>query len=172
MTKVFETNNEDLKPFFDEINRYCEGVNKLNNGASLINIEKFEDEANIKLPQIYKEFLMASNGGFLATGISLVMVYEPSDGPMISGIGYLNQSLNHEMRWNGMPSKYLIIADMSFGDNICINLESSNGYDAEIVQWDHENNCISREWDGLINWILEELEEISMIFDYDGNELD
>lgn len=172
MAKIFNTDNEDLKPFFDEINRYSEGVNKLNNGVSAISIGKFEDEANIKLPQIYKDFLMVANGGFLATGTSLVMLHEDSDGDMVNGIGYLNQSLNSGIRWQGMPSSYLIIADMSFGDNICIDLESSNGYDAEIVQWDHESNCVSRRWTGLIDWLLEEAEEITTIFDYDGNELD
>ena len=35
-----------------------------------------------------------------------------------------------------MPDTYLIIADLNYGDSICIDLESSNGYDATVIQWD------------------------------------
>ncbi|WP_257151624.1 SMI1/KNR4 family protein [Bacillus pseudomycoides] len=70
------------------------------------------------------------------------------------------------------PYPYLIIADLNYGDTICIDLESSNGYDATVIQWDRETNSVSRSWSGLVEWLMDTLDEGSLLVDYDGNEKD
>ena len=65
---------------------------------------------------------------------------------------------------------YLIIADLNYGDSICIDLESSNGYDATVIQWDRETHSVSRSWNGLVEWLMDTLDEGSLLVDYDGNE--
>ncbi|MNN11588.1 SMI1 / KNR4 family protein [compost metagenome] len=77
-----------------------------------------------------------------------------------------------ERRRPGMPDTYLIIADLNYGDTICIDLETSNGYDAKIIQWDRENHTVSRSWDSFVEWLMDALDEGAMLVDYEGNEKD
>ncbi|MDT3429256.1 hypothetical protein J2Z22_004857 [Paenibacillus forsythiae] len=71
-----------------------------------------------------------------------------------------------------MPDRYLIIADLNYGDNICMDLDASDGYDAKVIQWNRETITVSRSWDGFVEWLMDELDEGAMLVDYEGNEKD
>lgn len=167
----FSTNNNILKPFFDEVNKYSEVVHNLNSGVSLKEIESLENQLNIKLPSIYKEFLEVCNGGeIFIPGTVLAQVYQPSKGPMKKGESYLNESFKPERRWPQMPATYLIIADLNYGDAICMDLSKCNDIDARIVQWDHETESVSRQWNGILEWLMSEMAEGAELVDYNGEE--
>lgn len=173
MTKKFLTNNSYLKPFFDEVNKYSEGVHNLNEGASIRDIEQLELTLKIKLPINYRSFLEICNGGELSAvpaGTILSEVYISSKGLMKKGVSYLNESFKIERRWPNMPENFLIIADTSYGDIICMDLTTSYGIDARIVKWSHEEGEVINSWKRLIDWMMEELEIGAMIVNYDGTD--
>ncbi|WP_399627922.1 SMI1/KNR4 family protein [Sporosarcina sp. SG10008] len=173
MTGKFYSENDDLQPFLEEINKYADGVHSLNIGVDLDTIEKLEIELNIQIPEIYKDFLLACNGGELfIPGTILSEIYIPSFGPKQIGNSYLNDSFKKERRRPGMPDKYLIIADLNYGDTICMEIEKNGEYDAKIIQWDRESQTVSRNWDGFVEWIMDVLDEGEMLVDYNGNEKD
>lgn len=175
MSKKITINNSNLKPFFEEVNKYADGVHNLNDGIGNDEIEQLEKQLNIKLPLIYKEFLQTCNGGELfavPAGTVISEVYDPTKGPMQVGDAYLNEAFNLERRWPGMPTDYLIIADTSYGDTICMDLSTNNGDEVDIVKWNHEDGDISNRWKRLIDWLMEELEIGAMLVNYDGTDKD
>lgn len=167
------TNNSLLKPFFNEINKYSEGVHSLNSGVDLKEIELLEKQLNIKLPLIYKDFLQVCNGGeIFIPGTVLAQVYQSSKGLMVEGESYLNESFKMERRWPQMLDEYLIIADINYGDVVCMDLSKSNGIDTEVVQWNHEIGTVSRKWNSFVDWLMSEMDEGSQLVDYDGEDKD
>jgi cell wall assembly regulator SMI1 len=115
---------------------------------------------------------MCNGGGLFIPGTVLSESYIPFNAPKKRGVSYLNDSFYPERRPVGLPDRYLIIADLNYGDTICIDLMASNMYDAPIIQWDKDMKDISRSWCGLVEWIMDELEEGSLLVDYDGEEKD
>ena len=173
MYRKILTNDIYFKPFFDEINKYSEGVHNLNKGISNGEIKGLEVALKIELPIKYTKLLELCNGGELfavPTGTVLSEVYIPSNGEMKGGASYLNESLKKERRWPNMPEKFLIIADTSYGDVICMDLETNNGDESRIVKWNHEEGEITDSWERLIDWLMEELEIGEMLVNYDGTD--
>ena len=163
--------NKDFKPFLEEINKYVENVHSLNPGVDINYIEQVEKEININVPKIYKEFLQVCNGGELfIPGTVLSEIYYPTLGQKRKGTSYINESFKENRRRPGMTDNLLIIADLNYGDSICFDLDTNNGQDAVVVQWDNENSSVSRTWSGFIEWLMDVLEEGSMLVDYEGNE--
>jgi cell wall assembly regulator SMI1 len=173
MSRKILTNDVCLKPFFDEINKYSEGVHNLNEGAGNNDIESLEVSLKIKLPLNYRKLLGLCNGGELfavPAGTVLSEVYIPSKGAIKMGTAYLNESFKKERRWTDMPESFLIIADTSYGDTICMDLETNNGDEARIVKWNHEEGEVTSSWKRLIDWLMEELELGAMLVNYDGTD--
>ncbi|WP_310552166.1 SMI1/KNR4 family protein [Paenibacillus glufosinatiresistens] len=170
---ALHSDNADLKAFFDQINKYSDGVHSLNNGVDIDHILQTERELNVGLPQIYKEFLQVCNGGELfIPGTVLAGIYYPELGEKQRGASYLNESLRENRRRPGMTNILLIIADLNYGDSICFDLSTNNGYDARVVQWDRESQSISRSWEEFKDWIMDVIEEGSMLVNYDGSNKD
>jgi hypothetical protein len=67
---------------------------------------------------------------------------------------------------------YLIIADTSYGDCICMDLSTSDRVEASIIHWNHELGEVDRSWNRLIDWLMWELEVGKLGIDYDGNEIE
>ncbi|AJH16777.1 SMI1/KNR4 family protein [Bacillus mycoides] len=173
MLRKYYSKNNHLQPFFEEVNKYVDGIHILNDGIGLEDITSLQNELNIQIPDIYKDFLQLYNGGELfIPGTVLSEIYIAAWGPKQRSGFYLNDSFKKERRPIGVPDTYLIIADLSYGDTICIDLESSNGYNATVIQWDRETNSVSRSWSGLVEWLMDTLDEGSLLIDYDGNEKD
>lgn len=173
MSFEFHSNNDDLKPIFEEINKYADNVHLLNPGVDIDYIEQTEKKLNITFPQIYKDFLQVCNGGELfIPGTVLSEIYYPALGQKQTGASYINDSFSKDHRRPGMTENLLIIADLNYGDSICFDLTTSNGQDAVVVQWDSEGQSISRAWNGFREWLSDILEEGAMLVDYEGNEKD
>jgi hypothetical protein len=169
--KMTINESQDLTPFFEEINKYADTVHSLNPGVDIYQIEQVEKELNTTFPKVYKDFLQACNGGELfIPGTVLSEIYYPALGQKKRGTSYINESFGKNRRRPGMPDNLLIIADLNYGDSICFNLITNNGLDAEVVQWDNESKSVSRTWSGFKEWIMDVLEEGSMLVDYEGNE--
>lgn len=163
--------NEDFSFFFEEINKYSSNIHKLNPGVELCYIEEVEKELNIIFPKIYKDFLQVCNGGELfIPGTVLSEIYSPLFGKKKLGIAYLNESFHSNRRRPEMPNNLLIIADLNYGDSICFDLNMNNGQDAVVVQWDTQDRIISRTWEGFKTWLLDVLEEGSLLIDYNSND--
>ncbi|GKV56650.1 hypothetical protein NCCP2222_25970 [Sporosarcina sp. NCCP-2222] len=162
-----------LEPFFEEITKYADHVHSLNPGVDIYHIEQVEKVLNIKFPKIYKDFLQVCNGGELfLPGTVLSEIYYPELGSKKKGVSYINESFRTDRRPPGMTKNLFIIADLNYGDLICFNLNTSNGQDAVVVQWDTESKSVSRTWKGFKDWIMDVLKEGSMLVDYEGNEIE
>ncbi|MFJ5772513.1 SMI1/KNR4 family protein [Psychrobacillus sp. NPDC093180] len=163
--------HEDLKPFLEEINKYVDTVHSLNPGVDLHNIEQVEKEINFKFPKIYKEFLQVCNGGELfVPGTVLSAIDSSALEQKRRGTSYINESFWENHRRPRMTDNLFIIADLNYGDSICFDLNTNNVQDTEVVQWATENKSVSRTWSGFIEWLMDVLEEGSMLVDYEGNE--
>ncbi|MDG5471422.1 SMI1/KNR4 family protein [Jeotgalibacillus sp. ET6] len=168
---MISNDNQDLTAFFYEINKYADTVHLLNPGVDIHYIEQVEKDLHISFPKIYKDFLQACNGGELfIPGTVLSEVYSPALGQKKRGASYIHESNRKDRRRPEMPDHLVIIADLNYGDSICFDLKTNNGQDAEVVQWDHESKSISRTWSGFKEWIMADLEQGSMLVDYEGNE--
>jgi hypothetical protein len=162
--------NHEYTFFINEVNKYTKGVHFLNPGVEVSVVEEFEKDNNIVLPRQYKDFLQLYNGGELfRPGTKLAEIYSGKTNEKKIGIPYLDESLLRHRRLPGMPDDLLIIADMNYGDLICIVLDRNNG-ESEVVQWSIEDNDISRKWNSFTEWLLSTLEEGSMLVNYDGSE--
>ena len=164
---------KDLDYSFSEIRKYASGVHFLNPGIESAHISKFEKEFGVILPTAYKMFLQAYNGGELfRPGTVLAEINDENTEQRIAGKSYLDEYFLEARQWPGMPKGYLIIADMNYGDAICIKLVESEVYDSKVIQWDVEGGVVSRSWNGFIEWLEDCLEEGSMFVNYDGSEKD
>ncbi|MBX4262261.1 SMI1/KNR4 family protein [Clostridium estertheticum] len=174
--KIHITSNEKLRPFFNEVNKYEEGVHKLNEGIAIEEIERLvENPLKIELPDNYKQFLQICNGGEIfatADGTNLAEVYNPLKGEREKGVTYLNDSFKVESRLPNMPQTLLVIANTSYGDLICMDLRTNDGGDAMIVNWSHETGEITESWERLIDWLMSELEIGASLTNYDGSDKD
>lgn len=63
MFRKYYSKNNHLQPFFEEVNKYADGIHALNDAISLEDITSFQNELNIQIPDIYKDFLQMCNGG-------------------------------------------------------------------------------------------------------------
>ncbi|UTR15708.1 SMI1/KNR4 family protein [Salipaludibacillus sp. LMS25] len=168
---IFQSRNEELKFFFDEIKKYTTNVHSLNPGVNSDQIEEVEKKLDINLPYIYKVFLQVCNGGELfIPGTVLAEIYHPELGEKQKGISYINESYREDRRPPEMSNNLCIIADLNYGNVIAFDLSTNNGQDAIVVQWDNEAQIVSRTWSGFSEWLTDVLEEGSMLVDYNGNE--
>ncbi|WP_170272159.1 SMI1/KNR4 family protein [Clostridium tarantellae] len=162
-----------FKPFIDELNKYADGVNKLNKGVNINLIEKCENKLKIKLPETYKLFLNKYNGGELfavPVGITLTEIYIKEKGLKEKGGSYLDETFDEERRWPNLPKEYIIIDDTCEGDIICIDLKNSINPECKIVKLDTETGEVAETWNKLIDWLMYEMEFGSMLTNYDGTD--
>ena len=54
-----------------------------------------------------------------------------------------------------IPSNYLVVAKLNFGDLICVNLNNP----FNVIQWDHETDEQYCFWDSLFEWLEESIKE-------------
>lgn len=165
--------NNYIKSFKDEIDKYTKGVHNLNKGVSLELIEICEKKLKVKIPLMYKSFLMTWNGGELfaiPVGVELTEVYIETTGPKKRGIGYLDESLCDGGLAQGLPKEYLIIADTCDGDIVCLDLINNDGNEAKIIKWNQEEEEIVESWNTLSEWLMEEMEIGKLLINYDGSD--
>ena len=164
-----EFGKEYYKFFVDEMNKYVDGVNFLNQGIENWYIEKMETKLKVKLPEEYRGFLRIYNGGeIFRPGTVLSEIYiNPND--RVRGGYYLNDVFDEKYKITELPENLLFIATMNYGDKICIDMSNSREI-AKIMQWDIQTGEITREWSSFKDWLSSCLEAGEMLVDYDGSE--
>ncbi len=175
MTKQYENQISYFNDFLEEVKKYTKNIHNLNAGATRKSIEETEVKLGMKLPKRYFEFLLLHNGGELfaiPTGTVLAEVFNVENSQRIKGIAYLDESFMEKRRLPNMKNQYLIIADYSYGDLICLDMSRCDGIEAVVVKWNHEIGYVDEEWETLIDWLMEEMEVGGMIVDYEGNDID
>ena len=105
-------------------------ISKYGNG-SISQVEEFENKFGIKLNETYRSFLIKYNGG--ETPDTNWNGKCRSDIRFFYGIDLQNEfdilkALECEISQNLLEKKYLPIAENSFGDYFCINLEDGKIY--------------------------------------------
>ena len=120
-----------------------------------LNVPAFDAEINkviasgIFIPKDYTELLKAFNGGEL---------FVP--GTVFYGVTHFNNQpslldANKTNKLFSIPTNYLIIGHLNFGDIICINTEPP--YD--IIQWDHETDEEYLKWSNIEEFLNEQIED-------------
>jgi len=156
--------NEKMKYCIDEIRKYSVGVHELKKGIRKEKIKLFEEKTGIVLPDDYMEFLTIYNGGeIFIPGTSIAGIYDEEQEEKEKFGNYLDGNL--QKKWPDMGDKLLIVADLNYGDMICIDEENN-----VIVQWDHEKGEIVEEWDSFSSWLKEEMEIGKDLVDYNGED--
>ncbi|MBN2248971.1 MAG: SMI1/KNR4 family protein [Campylobacterales bacterium] len=113
---------------------------------NLKNLESFEKQLKIRLPQEYREFLVKHNGGKLEKnmltinesegGTSIHHIYALVDNPLYASMEEKYKIFNtNEFNFG---NEYLAIMDDSFGNQILLKLQEPNL--GAIYFWDHESN--------------------------------
>lgn len=131
----------------------------MNSGALKEEIHEAEKDLNLKLPNLYKEFLQIYNGGEIfavPAGTTILKVKEHSE-ERKQGIGYINDAFDSTKRWPGMPDNFIVIADRCYGDCICMDIDTITEEDAVYIEWDHEEGQVSKFWTGIVQWLEEEM---------------
>lgn len=177
--------------FVRELNKYAAGVHRLNDSAGSYLIEYAEKKLNFNFPERYRQFLGLWNGGTLfGSGVMVFGIDEKKQDKRESRIpakarstasGEKKKSITKTEdiidsnlprdRWPGIPETYLIIARTGIGDRICLDMRTSKGGEAEVIQWDHEIQKKVRSWKTLAKWLEYEMKVGKELFDYDGNVL-
>ena len=153
-----------MKYCIDEIRKYSAGVHEFKKGIRKEKIKLFEKKTGIVLPDDYMEFLTIYNGGeIFIPGTSIAGIYDEEQEEKEKFGNYLDDNL--QKKWPDMGDKLLIVADLNYGDMICIDEENN-----VIVQWDHEKGEIVEEWDSFSSWLKEEMEIGKDLVDYNGED--
>ena len=77
---------QSFTTIFEEVNKYVDGIHNLNNGINLEDITSLQNELNIQIPDIYKDFLQVCNGGELfIPGTVLSEIHTAAQGPKQRG---------------------------------------------------------------------------------------
>lgn len=164
--------DERLQKFYREVEKYSEGVHYLNKGIDYNEIELFEENYHINIPDTLKEFLQESNGGelfALPAGINIAGILGREK--RRNGIFYLEDNFDVSKRICGMPSSMFILADLNDGEIIGFDLNRSTYADGYVIQWDPEAAKVIDEWQSLYDWLNCVMEEGAELFDYEGNDL-
>ena len=120
-------------------------------GLSEEAISSFEKSNSITLPSELKSLYRVFDGG---------EIFVP--GTLIYGINQsskrktLREANSKVSRGNyTIPSNYLVVAKLNFGDLICVYLNNP----FNVIQWDHETDEQYCFWDSLFEWLEESIKE-------------
>jgi hypothetical protein len=118
-------------------------------------VEAFEALIGTRIPEDYRTFLIASNGGYLSKcyrfkGPSTATDVEPLafGGLRREGANSLESSLSmYQIRRVRIPRELIWIAGDGCGNAVCLGVHGK--YRGSIYFWNHEGEPL-REWDGKV----------------------
>ena len=134
---------------------YCllkkyQNVMDLNAPISRDEVENFELDNNIRLPNDYKEMLSLFNGGeIFVPGTFIYGVTNNNE----DSVRFANRSSLRKIFH--IPCNYMIFAKVNYGDFLCINLN----FPHDVIQWDHEKDEQFCYWSSLVEWMSETISE-------------
>lgn len=164
--------NRKFLRFYEEINKYTDGIHILHKGIDAKVVEHFEKEYGLYLPSNYKDFLIQNNGGELfATPAGTSFAGILGNSVREKGVFYLEDNFNRVKRLQ-IPNYVLIIGETCEGNIIGYDLTRTNLIDGVVVYWNHEIGEVEDEWDCLEEWLEDEMETGKMYINYDGTDND
>lgn len=108
-------------------------------------ISSFEKDNHIRLPLEFIDLLKAFDGGeILIPGPTIFGIKESELRKTIKEING-----NRTRGLFSIPNNYLIVAQLNYGDYICIDLNAPH----TVIQWDHEKDELFCKWDNLSDWL-------------------
>jgi hypothetical protein len=115
----------------------------------------FEKEIGHPLPEDYRKFLIACNGGFVGGSLWFKGPTPNGDGADagVHHIGGFREESYFSLRWTRecyvgrIPDALLWIMDDPFGNAICLGV--AKPYRGQVFFWDHENEP-DENWDGSV----------------------
>lgn len=164
--------DEKLQKFYCEVEKYSEGVHRLNKGIDNKSIEGFEQKYGIYIIKALREFLQRSNGGelfALPAGIKVAGIL--GEEKRRRGIFYLEDNFDDSRRVPGMPSDMFILADLNDGEIVGFDLSNCTLEDGRVIQWDPVRGRIVRKWKSFYGWLNSVMEDGTELFDYEGNDI-
>jgi len=117
--------------------------------ASETQISNFESEIGYALPDDYRRFLAACNGGYLGGRF-----WHREQHVGIDHIGGFREETYFSLRWarecyrDRIPKELLWIMNDPFGNAICLGLVGNTR--GKIYFWDHDEEPDPEEWDGSV----------------------
>jgi hypothetical protein len=113
-----------------------------------------ESDLNVKFPTEFKNRMIKSNGGELATdefGFELYPFFDKSDRKRISRTcNHIGLETENAREWDGLPKNGIAIASDGFGNQIIL-IHNGNGIlTDEIYFWDHEVREIKKIAESII----------------------
>ncbi|GFH42496.1 hypothetical protein Hs30E_10470 [Lactococcus hodotermopsidis] len=116
-------------------------------GASEDSIRHYENEANVKIPSAFREWLLFSDGGeIFVPGTVLYGVDGNAKPSLFSG------NSGQERGTFALGDSLLVIGRFNFGDFLCVDTNSG-----EVVQWNHEADEEFLRWSNFFAFIEEEI---------------
>lgn len=121
-----------------------------------LELAAFESELGVVLPDGYREFLLATNGGYLG-GRLWFFGPTPAGKAADAGVHHLGgfrkqwhfSLTEHRDCYDGrIPEGLLWVADDPFGNAICVGL--IHPHRGRVYFWDHEAEPDSEDWDGQV----------------------
>jgi hypothetical protein len=137
-----------------EISEFNEQIKHKQPPAPEAKLTAFEASLGCQLPEDYRQFLIACNGGHIG-GRLWFHGPTPEGASADAGVhhigGFREESyfslVRHRDAYKGrIPNEMLWIMDDPFGNAICIGLTGTHR--GRIYFWDHEREPDSDEWDG------------------------
>lgn len=125
-------------------------VMRLNPPALPKTLNEFEKKNKLILPDELRELLQLFNGGEIF--VPGTVIYSAEN----DGSDSLIECNRQESRgvWS-IPDNYLLFANLNFGDLVCINLNEP----FDVIQWDHEQDEQFNDWEGLAQWLYDEIDD-------------
>jgi hypothetical protein len=123
--------------------------------APLTDLSAFERSIGQPLPDDYRQFLVACNGGYVG-GSLWFMGPTPGGGTAEAGVhhiggfreeSYFSLPENRKCYDGRIPDALVWVMDDPFGNAICVGLREP--YLGQVFFWDHENEP-DEEWDGSV----------------------
>lgn len=118
--------------------------------TTLAAIEAFENDRGIALPRLYKEFLLAANGGIPenpAFPVHGIADYSVGVMQVFFGVGARapmpDLAETYDLYAGGIPREVVPIADNGGGDYVCLDLR--NGRE-RVAFWDKRHFWGTGEW--------------------------
>ena len=140
----------DFMNLYTKLNDFSQ-VMLFNKSVPAEKIDEFQKENRLKLPDSYIRLLKCFDGGELfVPGTVIYGIVEEINGNTLKDINGKQNRKNFSI-----PSTYLIIGKLNYGDWLCIDLNKKN----EIIQWDHELDKEFCRWSSLENWVEETIDE-------------
>ena len=148
-------------------------LHKIYNGLADEQIDKIEDELNLKIPIDFREFYKICNGiNIFSNSLSISgmkLSYERTGEEAIQPYCII---VTNYGRPEGCPDSWIFFGSYQW-DGSKVFFDLKNGLDSSKVYYSEEDSLeIKKEWPDFYTFLLDETQRLSELFDENGVELD